>query len=159
MQNFLNEHKDITLFVFDIFDIINNLLKKGIETLKSLGLWDLVADLYEKYGEIENIAKNVKEIIYMAGDFSNTGNVTQYAEYNAIYDPKALEICLNADFPKQTIVSNEISTTLSVDFCVYDELIKKAEGHETPASKSWINYFEEMYNLGKELKFKTGLSC
>lgn len=99
-----------------------------------------------------DFAKNVKEIIYMAGDFSNTGNVTQYAEYNAIYDPKALEICLNADFPKQTIVSNEISTTLTVDFCVYDELLKKAENHGTLTSKFWIDYFEEMYGesvLGK----------
>lgn len=99
-----------------------------------------------------DFAKNVKEIIYMAGDFSNTGNVTQYAEYNAIYDPKALEICLNADFPKQTIVSNEISTTLSVDFCVYDELLKKTENHETKSSKLWIDYFKEKYSetvLGK----------
>lgn len=99
-----------------------------------------------------DFAKNVKEIIYMAGDFSNTGNVTQYAEYNAIYDPEALKICLDADFPKQTIVSNEISTTLSVDFCVYDELLKKAENHGTLTSKFWIDYFEELYSesvLGK----------
>ena len=99
-----------------------------------------------------DFAKNVKEIVYMAGDFSNTGNVTQYAEYNAIYDPAALKICLDADFPKQTIVSNEISTTLTVDFCVYDELLKKAENHGTLTSKFWIDYFEELYSesvLGK----------
>ena len=93
-----------------------------------------------------DFAKNVKEIIYMAGDFSNTGNVTQYAEYNAIYDPEALKICLDADFPKQTIVSNEISNTLTVDYCVFDELIKKAEGHETLSTKFWTNYFKEMFS-------------
>ncbi|MDO4274978.1 MAG: nucleoside hydrolase [Eubacteriales bacterium] len=48
-------------------------------------------------------------IYYMGGAIDVPGNDTPCAERNWYYDPEAVDICLQADFPQQVVVPHDIS--------------------------------------------------
>ncbi len=54
-------------------------------------------------------AKNTAGIYYMGGAIDVPGNDTPAAERNWYYDPESVEICLQADFPLQVVIPNDIS--------------------------------------------------
>ena len=54
-------------------------------------------------------AENTAGIYYMGGSIDVPGNDTPCAERNWYYDPEAVDVCLNANWPLQVIVPNDIS--------------------------------------------------
>lgn len=54
-------------------------------------------------------AENTAGIYYMGGAIDVPGNDTPCAERNWYYDPESVDICLQADWPLQVIVPNDIS--------------------------------------------------
>ncbi len=70
-------------------------------------------------GACTNVAMAIKEdpefasktagIYYMGGSIDVPGNITDCAEVNWYYDPEAVEICLQADWPVQVVVPDDIS--------------------------------------------------
>lgn len=54
-------------------------------------------------------ASKTAGIYYMGGAIDVPGNDTPCAERNWYYDPEAVEVCLQADFPQQVVVPHDIS--------------------------------------------------
>ncbi len=59
--------------------------------------------------EDPTFAENTAGIYYMGGAIDVPGNDTPCAERNWYYDPEAVDICLQADFPLQVVVPHDIS--------------------------------------------------
>lgn len=59
--------------------------------------------------EAPTFAENTAGIYYMGGAIDVPGNDTPCAERNWYYDPEAVDICLQADFPLQVVVPHDIS--------------------------------------------------
>ena len=59
--------------------------------------------------EDPTFAENTAGIYYMGGSIDVPGNDTPCAERNWYYDPEAVDVCLNANWPLQVIVPNDIS--------------------------------------------------
>lgn len=59
--------------------------------------------------EDPTFAENTAGIYYMGGAIDVPGNDTPCAERNWYYDPESVDICLQADWPLQVIVPNDIS--------------------------------------------------
>ena len=91
----------------DAVDFIIRTLKENPHevTLLALGPCTNIAKAIQKEPGIERLAK---EIIYNGGSFYREGNTTLYAEFNVLYDPEAMGVCMRADFPKQTFVSLDV---------------------------------------------------
>lgn len=112
----------------DAVDFIIRTLKENPHevTLFALGPCTNIAKAIQKEPGIERLAK---EIIYNGGSFFREGNTTTYAEFNVLYDPEAMGICMHADFPKQTFVSLdvcEIVPMVSKDYMAMMDTIKNA---------------------------------
>lgn len=82
-----------------------------------------IAKALQREPGIERLAK---EIVYMGGCYFTDGNTTPYAEFNAIFDPEAMAVCLRAPFAKQTIVSLDVCNTINIDRDRYDDMRNKA---------------------------------
>lgn len=54
-------------------------------------------------------ASKTAGIYYMGGSIDVPGNITDCAEVNWYYDPESVEICLQADWPVQVVVPDDIS--------------------------------------------------
>ena len=99
-----------------------------------------------------SFAENVKAVYYMGGalgeryEAETTGgkkvtavtgaNVTPYAEYNALYDPTALDVCLTAGFPRQFLVPAE----LSIDFD--SKVVKALEMQDCKMARIWYEHYK-----------------
>ena len=59
--------------------------------------------------EDPTFAENTAGIYFMGGAIDVPGNDTPCAERNWYYDPEAVDICLQADFPLQVVVPHDIS--------------------------------------------------
>lgn len=59
--------------------------------------------------EDPTFAENTAGIYYMGGAIDVPGNDTPCAERNWYYDPEAVDICLQANFPLQVVVPHDIS--------------------------------------------------
>lgn len=94
----------------------------GQLSLLAIGPCTNIAKAIQKEPGIERLAK---EIVYMSGSYFTDGNTTPYAEFNAIFDPEALAICLRAPFPRQTIVSLDVCNTMTMDKARYDDLCSR----------------------------------
>lgn len=90
--------------------------------------WDFMIEMVHKYpgqvtimaiGACTNVAmacmldptfaENTAGIYYMGGAIDVPGNDTPAAERNWYYDPESVAICLQAKFPLQVIIPNDIS--------------------------------------------------
>lgn len=91
----------------DAADFIIRTLKENPHevTLLAIGPCTNIAKAIRKEPGIERLAKN---IIYNGGSFYIEGNTTPYAEFNVLYDPEAMGVCMRADFPRQTFVSLDV---------------------------------------------------
>lgn len=56
-----------------------------------------------------DFASKTAGIYYMGGAIDVPGNITHCAEVNWYYDAEAVDICLNADWPVQVVIPNDIS--------------------------------------------------
>lgn len=84
-------------------------------------------------------AENAKGIYYMGGAIDVPGNDTPCAERNWYYDPESVAICLQAGFPKQVVVPNDIS--------YYQKLTKELVENIVNAGDTVINNLVEEYAL------------
>lgn len=91
--------------------------------LLAIGPCTNIAKALHKEPGIEHLAK---EIVYMGGSYFTDGNTTPYAEFNAIYDPEAMAVCLRAPFAKQTIVSLDVCNTIAIDRNRFNDMRSKA---------------------------------
>ena len=80
-------------------------------------------------------AQNVSEIIYLGGIMGEEGTYTPYADFNCFYDATAYKVCLNAGFPKQTMIPHEVVDDVEIDKAVYDLLEEKGT---TRISRFWV---------------------
>ncbi len=72
-----------------------------------------------------HFAQNVNEIIYLGSMLGEGGAYTPYADFNCFYDATAYKVCLNAGFPKQTMIPHEVVNDVKIDKAVYDLLEEK----------------------------------
>ena len=107
--------------------IIRTLKEKPHEvTLLAIGPCTNIAKAIQREPGIERLAK---EIIYNGGSFFREGNTTPYAEFNVLYDPEAMGVCMHADFPKQTFVSLDVCERVPMvrtDYMAMMDTIKNA---------------------------------
>lgn len=82
-------------------------------------------------------AEKTAGIYYMGGAINVPGNDTPCAERNWYYDPESVDICLQADFPKQVVVPHDIS---------YNQLLTKDKvEHIVNAGDTVYNNLVEEY--------------
>ena len=100
-----------------------------------------------------SFAENVKAVYYMGGALGECyatetikgtkvnaiagANVTPYAEYNALYDPSALEVCITAGFPQQFLVPAELSVGFD------SEVIKELKVQDSNMAHIWYKHYED----------------
>lgn len=96
----------------------------GELTLLAIGPCTNIAKALMKEPGIERLAK---EIVYMSGSYFTDGNTTPYAEFNAIFDPEALAVCLRAPFQRQTIASLDVCNHITMDKKRYDDMCDHIE--------------------------------
>lgn len=89
----------------------------------------------------ETFASNTAGIIYMGTIIDGQGTYTPYADFNVFYDAEAFSICLNSDFPTQTIVPHDASKSAVLDKAVFDLMDAK---EDTLISKMWL---DDQYSL------------
>lgn len=77
-------------------------------------------------------AENTAGIVYMGGAIDVPGNASACGELNWFYDPEAVQICLNNDFPYQIVVPHDISYKVQVAKDVFDMM---GEKNNTPVTK------------------------
>lgn len=118
------EQPSISATSDDAADFIIRMLHTypGELTLLAIGPCTNIAKAIMKEPGIERLAK---EIVYMGGSYFTDGNTTPYAEFNAIYDPEAMAVCLRAPFAQQTIVSLDVCNTITMDKNRYDDMCSK----------------------------------
>lgn len=99
-----------------------------------------------------SFVKNVKAIYYMGGALGECyeaetisgkkvnaiagANVTPYAEYNVLYDPSALEICITAGFSQQFLNPAELSVNFD------NQVVEKLKNHDCNMAQLWYKYYE-----------------
>lgn len=83
-----------------------------------------------------HFAQNVNEIIYLGGILGEGGTYTPYADFNCFYDATAYKVCLNAGFPKQTMIPHEVVNDVKINKAVYDLLEEKGT---TQISRFWVD--------------------
>ncbi len=106
---------------------------KGEVTIIAVGAATNVATAC---GKDENFAANTAGIVYMGTVIEAAGTFTPYADFNCFYDAEAYSICLNSNFPKQTVVPHDASDTAVLTKGVYDMLNAKGV---TRVSRFWID--------------------
>lgn len=99
--------------------------------------------------EIADFAQNVNEIIYLGGIMGEEGTYTPYADFNCFYDATAFKVCLNAGFPKQTMIPHEVVHDVEIDKAVYDLLAGKGT---TQISRFWVDNQGGLYRRNTNRK-------
>lgn len=96
-----------------------------------------------------DFAQNVSEIIYLGGILGEGGTYTPYADFNCFYDATAYKVCLNASFPKQTMIPHEVVNDVKIDKAVYDLLEEKGT---TQISRFWVDNQGGLYRRNTNRK-------
>lgn len=96
-----------------------------------------------------DFAENVNEIIYLGGILGEGGTYTPYADFNCFYDASAYKVCLNAGFPKQTMIPHEVVNDVEIDKAVYDLLEEKGT---TQISRFWVENQGGLYRRNPNRK-------
>ncbi len=136
----------------DAADFMIDCVKKnpGNVVIIAIGPTMNIADAAERD---PSFAGNVKAVYYMGGALGECyaaetisgkkvnaiagANVTPYAEYNALYDPSALEMCITAGFPQQFLVPAE----LSIDFD--SSIVKELKAQDSNMASIWCKHYED----------------
>ena len=118
------EQPSLSATAGDASDFIIKMLHAhpGELTLLAIGPCTNIAKALIKEPGVERLAK---EIVYMGGSYFTDGNTTPFAEFNAIYDPEAMAVCLRAPWANQTIISLDVCNTVTMDKSRYDGLCGK----------------------------------
>ena len=82
--------------------------------------------------EDPTFAENTAGIYYMGGAIDVPGNDTPCAERNWYYDPEAVDICLQADFPLQVVVPHDISYNQKLTKDLVEKIVNAGD---TPYTK------------------------
>lgn len=77
--------------------------------------------------EDPTFAENTAGIYYMGGAIDVPGNDTPCAERNWYYDPEAVDICLQADFPLQVVVPHDISFNQKLTKDLVEKIVNAGE--------------------------------
>ena len=77
--------------------------------------------------EDPTFAENTAGIYYMGGAIDVPGNDTPGAERNWYYDPEAVDICLQADFPLQVVVPHDISFNQKLTKDLVEKIVNAGE--------------------------------
>ncbi len=88
-----------------------------------------------------SFAANTAGILYMGTAVKGKGSYTPCADFNVFYDAEAFSVCLNSDFPVQTIVPYEAAASARLNKAVFDLMDAKPR---TPISKMWL---DDQYSL------------
>ena len=103
--------------------------------------WEFMSEQVHKYpgevtilavGAATNVATAIQKdpafvqdaagIIYMGGDIDVPGNATPAAELNWFYDPRAIKICLAADWKSQIVVPDDLARQIFMEQEIYDRI-------------------------------------
>lgn len=86
-------------------------------------------------------AANTAGILYMGTVVNGEGSYTPYADFNVFYDAEAFSVCLNSDFPVQTIIPHDAAGSVMLNKAVFDLMDAK---ERTLVSKMWL---DDQYSL------------
>lgn len=87
-------------------------------------------------------AENTAGIIYMGGAIDVPGNANAMGEFNWFYDPESVQICLNNDFPYQTVVPHDIASKVILAKDVFDMMNEK---NNTPITQLFLDKLYDSY--------------
>lgn len=127
-----------------LLDIVAN--NKNEITIISVGSPISIALACEQDADF---APNVNEMIYLGGILGEEGTYTPHADFNCFYDAAAYKVCLNAGFPKQTMIPHEAVNDVQIDKAVYDLLEKKGT---TQISRFWVDNQGGLYRRNTNRK-------
>lgn len=89
-----------------------------------------------------SFAANTAGIIYMGTTLNGQGSYTPYADFNCFYDAEAFDICLNSDFPSQTIIPHDAADAAMLNKAVFDLMDTK---EDTLISELWLEHRYSLY--------------
>ncbi len=127
-----------------LLDIVSN--NKNEITIISVGSPISIALACQQDADF---AQNVNEIIYLGGILGERGTYTPYADFNCFYDATAYKVCLNANFPQQTMIPHEVVNDVEIDKAVYDLLEEKGT---TQISRFWVDNQGGLYRRNTNRK-------
>lgn len=132
--------------VESMYDVLNNSQEKI--TLVTLGPMTNIAKLMIRYPEV----KEKIDVIYsMIGSIDGTGNMTDYSEFNAYYDPEAFDIVVKCNIPmiinpmqlgNETRVKKSVFANMPTE-TIKDNLVKTmAESVNSPEDNTCICLYD-----------------
>lgn len=127
-----------------LLDIVSN--HKNEITILSVGSPISIALACQRDADF---AQNANEIIYIGGILREGGTYTPYADFNCFYDATAFKVCMNAGFPKQTMIPHEVVHDVEIDKAVYDLLAEKGT---TQISRFWVDNQGGLYRRNTNRK-------
>ncbi|MCM1103281.1 MAG: nucleoside hydrolase [Clostridium sp.] len=110
----------------------------GEVTILSVGAATNIAAACQKDA---SFAADTAGIIYMGTIVNGEDSHTPYADFNVFYDAEAFSVCLNSDFPMQTIVPHDAAGSVVLSKTVFDLMDAK---ERTLISWMWL---DDQYSL------------
>lgn len=70
-----------------------------------------------------DIAKNIKQVFFMGGQYRVAGNASKAAEFNFWFDPEAAQVLLRSAIPNKVMFGLDVTNKAMLDKTGFDEII------------------------------------
>jgi inosine-uridine nucleoside N-ribohydrolase len=70
------------------------------------------------------IARKIKRLVFMGGQFRVPGNATQEAEFNFWFDPEAAQVVLRSEIPEKVMFGLDVCNRAMLDRTGFDQIVQ-----------------------------------
>lgn len=71
-----------------------------------------------------DIARKIKRLVFMGGQFRVPGNASKEAEFNFWFDPEAAQVVLRSEIPRKVMFGLDICNRAMLDKAGFDEIVQ-----------------------------------